>query len=927
MLTGGLIILASFAYVGLLFGIAYYGDKRADAGRSIIANPYIYALSLAVYCTSWTFYGSVGRAATTGIGFLPIYLGPTLMAALWWYVMLKIIRISKANRITSIADFIASRYGKSQTLGGLVTIIAVIGIVPYIALQLKAISTSFSIIRRYPEVAMPAELHGAPLFFGDNTFYIAMLLAAFTILFGTRHLDATERHEGLVAAVAFESLVKLLAFIAVGIFVTFAMYDGFADIFDRAAATPEISGLLIFSGEVGNYATWASLTFLSMAAIMFLPRQFQVSVVENVDERHLNKAIWLFPLYLLAINIFVLPIALGGLMHFSDAKIDADTFVLTLPISEHQAWLALIAFIGGLSAATGMVIVEAIALSTMVCNDLVMPALLRMKWLRLNERVDLSGLLLGIRRGAIVVILVLGYLYFALAGEAYALVSIGLISFSAVAQFAPAIIGGIYWKGGTRLGAISGLAAGFAVWTYTLLLPSFSKSGWLPMSFLTQGVFGIDLLRPQQLFGLTGFDDTTHCLFWSMLANIGCYIGVSLLWRPGATEHSQATLFVDALKYTAAATGSKFWRGSASVDDLRALLGRFLGPERAREALNAYARNHGAALTQNATADPGLVHYAESLLAGTIGSASARIMIASVVDEEPLDIDEVMHIIDEASQVLAYSRQLEQKSRELESATNELRSANQRLQELDRLKDDFISTVTHELRTPLTSIRAFSEILNDNPDLDTPQRRRFLGIVIKESERLTRLINQVLDLAKIESGNAEWHTSEIDMREVIEDSVTATSQLFKENHVELELKLPASVPVIAADRDRLMQVMLNLLSNAAKFCSADGRGHVTITLTSLGDTLQVDVQDNGIGISETDQKVIFEKFRQVGDTLTAKPQGTGLGLPICRQIIGHFGGKLWVRSGLGAGATFSFTIPIAQSRASEAEIAPAAGTA
>ncbi|MGQ0526195.1 MAG: ATP-binding protein [Betaproteobacteria bacterium] len=927
MLTGGLIILASFAYVGLLFGIAYYGDKRADAGRSIIANPYIYALSLAVYCTSWTFYGSVGRAATTGIGFLPIYLGPTLMAALWWYVMLKIIRISKANRITSIADFIASRYGKSQTLGGLVTIIAVIGIVPYIALQLKAISTSFSIIRRYPEVAMPAELHGAPLFFGDNTFYIAMLLAAFTILFGTRHLDATERHEGLVAAVAFESLVKLLAFIAVGIFVTFAMYDGFADIFDRAAATPEISGLLIFSGEVGNYATWASLTFLSMAAIMFLPRQFQVSVVENVDERHLNKAIWLFPLYLLAINIFVLPIALGGLMHFSNAKIDADTFVLTLPISEHQAWLALIAFIGGLSAATGMVIVEAIALSTMVCNDLVMPALLRMKWLRLNERVDLSGLLLGIRRGAIVVILVLGYLYFALAGDAYALVSIGLISFSAVAQFAPAIIGGIYWKGGTRLGAISGLAAGFVVWTYTLLLPSFSKSGWLPMSFLTQGVFGIDLLRPQQLFGLAGFDDTTHCLFWSMLANIGCYIGVSLLWRPGATEHSQATLFVDALKYTAAATGSKFWRGSASVDDLRALLGRFLGPERAREALNAYSRNHGAALTQNATADPGLVHYAESLLAGTIGSASARIMIASVVDEEPLDIDEVMHIIDEASQVLAYSRQLEQKSRELESATNELRSANQRLQELDRLKDDFISTVTHELRTPLTSIRAFSEILNDNPDLDTAQRRRFLGIVIKESERLTRLINQVLDLAKIESGNAEWHTSEIDMREVIEDSVTATSQIFKENNVELELKLPASVPVIAADRDRLMQVMLNLLSNAAKFCSADGGGHVTITLASLGDMLQVDVQDNGIGISEADQNVIFEKFRQVGDTLTAKPQGTGLGLPICRQIIGHFGGRLWVRSRLGAGATFSFTIPFARSRAAEAEIAPAAGAA
>ncbi|MBX9811904.1 MAG: histidine kinase [Burkholderiales bacterium] len=908
MLTGATIVLASFAYVGLLFAIAYYGDKRADAGRSIIANPYIYALSLAVYCTSWTFYGSVGRAATSGIGFLPIYLGPTLMAALWWYVMLKIIRISKANRITSIADFIASRYGKSQILGGLVTIILVIGIVPYIALQLKAISTSFSIILKYPEVVMPDKA-GAPLFLGDNTFYIAMLLAAFTILFGTRHLDATERHEGLVAAVAFESLVKLLAFIAVGLFVTFVMYNGFGDIFNRAAEVPQLNALLMLGGASGSYTTWASLTFLSMLAIMFLPRQFQVAVVENVDERHLNKAIWLFPLYLFAINIFVLPIALGGLMHFQGGGVDADTFVLTLPMAQQQPMLALFVFIGGLSAATGMVIVETIALSTMVCNDLVMPVLLRMKWLRLTERPDLSGLLLGIRRGAIVVILVLGYLYFYLAGEAYALVSIGLISFSAVAQFAPAIIGGIFWKGGTRTGAIWGLAAGFLVWLYTLLLPSFAKSGWLPITFLSQGIFGIDLLKPQQLFGLYGLDDTTHCLFWSMLANIGCYIGISLLQRPNAAEHSQATLFVDVLKQSSATAGSRFWRGSASIDDLLALLGRFLGPERARDAFAVYARSRGEKPNQAPAADADLVHYAESLLAGTIGSASARAMIASVVDEEPLGIDEVMNIIDEASQALAYSRQLEQKSRELEAATNELRGANQRLQELDRLKDDFISTVTHELRTPLTSIRAFSEILNDNPQLDTGQRAKFLGIIIKESERLTRLINQVLDLAKIESGNAEWHSSEIDMREVLEDSVTAVSQLFKDRNITLEIKAPPELPLIVADRDRLMQVMLNLLSNAAKFCERpDGR--VNITLMRQDDTLRVDVTDNGIGISPSDQKIIFDKFRQVGDTLTQKPRGSGLGLAISREIISHFGGRLWVTSTLGEGSTFSFTLPI-----------------
>src|SRR5882672_10240364 len=918
MLTAPVIVIASFAYVGLLFAIAYYGDKRADAGRSIIANPYIYALSLAVYCTSWTFYGSVGRAATSGIGFLPIYLGPTLMAALWWYVMLKIIRISKQNRITSIADFVASRYGKSQTLGGMVTIIAVVGIIPYIALQLKAISNTFSIILRYPEVATP-EQHGVPLFLGDNTFYIAMLLAAFTILFGTRHLDATERHEGLVAAIAFESLVKLLAFIAVGLFVTFWLYDGFGDIFGRVGQENQLSALLTF-GEGGSYATWASLTFLSMAAIMFLPRQFQVTVVENVDERHLTKAIWLFPLYLLAINIFVLPITFGGLLHFPNGAVDADTFVLTLPIAEQRPWLALFAFIGGLSAATGMVIVETIALSTMVCNDLVMPVLLSMKALRLTERRDLSGLLLGIRRGAIVLILVLGYIYFYFAGEAYALVSIGLISFSAVAQFAPSIIGGIFWKGGTRTGAICGLAAGFLVWIYTLLLPSFAKSGWLPITFLSHGLFGTDFLKPQQLLGLQGLDDITHCLFWSMLVNIGCYIGVSLIKGPNAVEHGQATVFVDAFKPAAAAPGSHFWRGSASVNDLLMLVGRFLGPERAHEAFAAYAGSRRVSSVEALSADANLVRHAESLLAGAIGSASARVMVASVVEEEPLGIGEVMNIIDEASQVLAYSRQLEQKSHELEAATNELRGANQRLQELDRLKDDFISTVTHELRTPLTSIRAFSEILNDNPRLEEAERTKFLGIIVKESERLTRLINQVLDLAKIESGAAEWHSSEIDMREVLEDSVTAVSQLFKEREIDLTVEVPQEVPGILADRDRLMQVMLNLLSNAAKFCKLVP-GAVTVTLAQQGGFLRVEVSDNGIGINAADQEVIFEKFRQAGDVLTDKPQGSGLGLYISRRIIEHFGGRMWVRSRPGEGACFSFSLPLPRGRALAAKAA------
>jgi Na+/proline symporter/nitrogen-specific signal transduction histidine kinase len=880
------VIFIPFAYLALLFAIAYYADQRADAGRSVINSPYIYSLSLAVYATAWTFYGSVGRAAENGVGFLPIYIGPTLMIALWWVVMRKILRISKQNRITSLADFIASRYGKSALLGGVVTVIAVIGILPYISLQLKAVSASFTTVA------------GAVPGVGDTALWVALFLAAFTILFGTRHIDTAEHHEGMVAAIAFESLVKLVAFVAVGAWVTWGLYNGFGDIFARVAAEPALSPMLApFGGVGGDYSSWIWLTLLSMLAIMFLPRQFQVTVIENKNEDHLRKAIWLFPLYMLAINVFVLPIAFGGLLHFP-AGADADSFVLTLPMSQKQELLALVVFIGGLSAATGMVIVETIALSTMVCNDLVMPVLLRMRALRLNQRRDLTGLLLGIRRGAIVLILLLGYLYFKIAGEAYALVSIGLISFAAVAQFAPAALGGLFWKGGTRRGALAGLTAGFAVWCYTLLLPAFARSAWLPIGFLEHGPFGIELLKPVALFGVGGLDQITHAMIWSMVANIGAYVAVSLLHAPSAEEHRQATLFVDVFKRPAG--GARVRRGTASASDLFNLLARFVGLAAAREAFAEHARGGNAA---------DLVHFVENQLAGVIGAASAHIMLASVVTEEALTLDEVRAVLDEASQVVVYSHRLEQKSQELERATQELRAANARLTELDRMKDEFVSTVSHELRTPLTAIRSFTEILHDNPQLPAAERARFLGIVIKETQRLTRLINQVLDVSRLESGRVEWHESLLDMREVIEDTAASTSQLFRERDVKLERQLPGRVPKVRADLDRIVQVVVNLLSNAVKFIEP-GRGRVQITLAEEPGFLRVDVRDNGPGISPADQEVIFDKFRQASDPLTGKTQGSGLGLYISRRIIEHSGGRLWVTSRPGQGACFSFTLPL-----------------
>jgi len=537
MLSGWIIISVSFIYLSLLFAIAYYGDKRADQGRSLIANPYIYSLSIAVYCTFWTFYGSVGRAASSGVDFLPIYIGPTLAFVLAWFVIRKIIRISKVNRITSIADFIASRYGKSFQLGALVTVIAVVGILPYISLQLKAISTSFSILFHYPEIVMPS-MSASTSFLQDTALYVALSMAAFAILFGTRHIDASEHHEGMVAAIAFESVIKLLAFLAVGLFVTFGLYGGFSEIFARAEASDALSRLFTINGVAG-YTSWIALTLLAMGAILVLPRQFQVLVVENVDERHLKKAMWLFPVYLLVINIFVLPIAFAGLLQFPNGGVDADTFVLTVAMKEHMPLLALFAFIGGLSAATGMVIVETVALSTMVCNDLVMPLLLRFGRLHLSDRKDLTGILLTIRRGTIILVVLLGYAYVRLIGESYALVTIGLVSFVAAMQFVPLMIGGIYWKGATNTGALAGLTGGFALWIYTLLLPSFARSGWIAESFVEAGPLGFALLKPYALFGLDGLDPISHATIWTLLVNIGLFVGVSLVTSQTMIERSQ----------------------------------------------------------------------------------------------------------------------------------------------------------------------------------------------------------------------------------------------------------------------------------------------------------------------------------------------------------------------------------------------------
>ncbi|WP_242434681.1 SLC5/6 family protein [Hymenobacter amundsenii] len=568
-----LVIGFSFGYLLLLFGVAYAAERRGAARRSLVSNPYVYALSMAVYCTAWTYYGSVGRAAHFGLEFVGIYLGPTLMAPLAWLVLRKIIRICRAQRLTSIADFISARYGKSAGLGALATVVCVLGVVPYIALQIKAIAASFDILTRVPgTLGLPVEDAAAV----SSAFYTTVVLAFFTIIFGVRSVEATERHEGMVLAVAMESLLKLVAFLVAGLFVTYGLFQGFADVFERAAAVPDLRRLFTLEGVGTAPGQWFTLLLLSMSAVLLLPRQFQVAVVENVNEDHLRKAMWLFPLYLIVINIFVLPLAFGGRLLDPAGRLDADMYVLALPLQAGRPWLALFIYLGGLSAASSMIIVETIALSVMMSHHLLMPLLVRVPTARAEGPrwfARLGQLALHSRRLAVVLVLLLAFAYYAAVGHLLPLVNTGLISFAAVAQFVPVVLGGLYWQGGTRGGAAAGLLAGFLIWFYTLVLPTMVGPGLVPETVLTNGPWGLSWLRPGALLGLEGLDALSHGLFWSWLLNIGLYVGVSLRRAPSALEQRQAQLFVHAFRQPAGFEASPAgWQAAAELPDVRALL-------------------------------------------------------------------------------------------------------------------------------------------------------------------------------------------------------------------------------------------------------------------------------------------------------------------------------------------------------------------
>jgi len=648
MLQGWVVIAVALAYIGLLFLVASYGDRTRGLGREGRARLLIYPLSLAIYCTSWTFFGSVGFASRTGFDFLTIYIGPALMIGLFSPLLMRVVRLAKAQNITSIADFIAARYGKGQTVAATVALIAIVGTIPYIALQLKAVSSSLETILAH--VASATEIT-RPLL-GDIALFVALSMATFAVLFGTRHIDATEHQDGLMLAVAAESIVKLVAFLAVGIFVTFWMFDGPVALFNEAMQRPSTAS--IFNREP-RIDTLVAMTLLSFAAFILLPRQFHVAVVENNNESEIKRAVWLYPIYLVLINLFVVPIALAGLLTFPAGKVDSDMFVLALPLESGSNLFTIVAFIGGLSAATAMVIVESVALSIMVSNDLVMPFVLQRRERLISGRENIGSLLLMVRRLAIFAILLLAYVYYRSAGEAQ-LASIGLLSFAAIAQLAPAFFGGLLWRRATAAGAIAGMTAGFLVWAYTLLLPTLSDIGVIGGRILTDGPWGLGMLRPQHLFGLE-LAPLVHGVTWSLLVNVLCYVGFSLRRAPSPIERLQANTFVPS-DFTPIAPSFRLWRSSVTVEELTTTVARYLGEERTNSAFESFAGAQRISLGPKDEADFRLVRYAEHTLASAIGGASSRLVLSLLLRKRTVSTKAALKLLDDANAAIQYNREI-----------------------------------------------------------------------------------------------------------------------------------------------------------------------------------------------------------------------------------------------------------------------------
>lgn len=864
------------AYVALMFGVAFAADRAAARGHvRWLDHPLVYTLSLSVYCSAWTFYGAVGYASRSGLEFLTIYLGPTLVFTGAWWGLRRLVRVARMHHVTSVADLVSARFGKSNKLAALVTLIAVIAATPYIALQLQSVRLSFEVFATdTPEAPV---LNGAGL--GGTALWVAAGLALFTILFGTRNLAADERHHGVVTAIALEAVVKLLAFLALGVFVVWGLADGPADMLARiseASRAPENA-----EGWALRADRWTALNIVSAAAILTLPRMFQVMVVEAADEERLTVAGWAFPAYLFAMSLFVLPIAVMG-RELLPAGANPDLYVLTLPASQGQDMLAMFVFLGGFSAATSMVVVCAIAVATMVSNHWLVPAWLALRRMPASdETTDLRGFVLNARRLAILAVMAAGWVYHQASGGTAALAAMGLVAFAGMAQVLPAMMGGLLWRGANRKGAYAGVGSGFVLWMALIFLPSVGIGGDLPVP--------------------AGMDPWTFAVFLSMSVNTLAFVGVSIFGFPDPVERLQGLSFVSAVEPI---RHSRMMRADNRAEPLLAMARRVWGADAALRYFQAEAQAQGkSGFLPDLT--PRFLTRLERRLAGSIGSATAHAMIDRVAGGVALTVADLLQVADEAQRAKEETQRLESARAELTVTARQLREANDKLTALSVQKDAFLSQISHELRTPMTSVRAFSEILKD-PSLTPEERTRFAGIIHDEAGRLTRLLDDLLDLSVLESGRAQLTISVANLHDLINRALSAASATRPERSFLIDRDVSSEHLGVITDADRLLQVLINVISNARKYCDAE-RPMLTIRVRHPEpEGTVIDITDNGSGIDSSRQSLIFEKFARLNDP--SRAGGAGLGLAICREIMATLGGNISYLPGQG-GAAFRITLP------------------
>jgi len=893
-MVGGFIFIVLILYLAVLFWIAYRIDISKKWRKRIAGSPVIYALTLAVYCSAWTFFGSVGAASTYSIEFLTIYIGPLIATPFLWIVYRKIIRISKTQGISSIADFISTRYSKNSLLNRLVTIFMVVGIIPYIALQITGIERS---LETY--ISWGSEVNKGITFFGmiDMALIVTIGLGLFLIAFTTRQLQDNTQNKGLIGAIAFESVVKLVVFLVFGIYVCYYIFNNQGDVY---SLLPE-KGLLV--NPDNSYSQWFGMIVLSGFAFFFLPRQFEVGVFASGNEQQLKKAIWMFPVYLLLINLFVIPIAIAGNYFFAGTAISKDTYMLAIPLLHQHFGMALLVLLGGFSAASGMIIVATHAISKMIANSILIPFFIDSGFILKRFKGKHHKIPVFFRRISILIVLLMAYFYYKLVAIEYSLISIGLVSFIAVSQFAPAILGGIFWKHGSVKGAFAGIISGFTIWFFFLMVPT---------------IFGGEINKNYIQLITDSFAENhgaiiTTVFFWSMFANSSLYIVVSLLTRQSPLERNQAELFVNIYNYSESLESSVVWKGKAFFPDIQSLLARFLGEQRANYELLTFTEKNNISLDEKEELDSRVILHVEKLLSNMIGSSSARILVSSVAKEDQISMEDVVGILEESHKLMKLNKELNQTSQELKRLSDVLKSTNLKLKKNDLLKDEFLYTVTHELRTPLTSIKALSELLADDEKMPEEIKKEFLQTILKETNRMTRLISQVLDLENFESGKHQLRISHSDINELVMYCTNAMEEIFRKKNIRLYIILDDTIPIIELDYDRITQVVINLLTNASNHCN-DEKGEIWISTKKYHNNVVVEVVDNGIGVEVGMEQAIFEKFFQADNKGVRKSKGSGLGLAISKKIIQLHEGKIWTEKRELKGAAFIFTIPFEQNK-------------